>query len=208
MARYLGSACRLCRREGTKLFLKGDRCFSEKCAIERRAYPPGVHGQGRARFSDYGVQLREKQKVKRMYGLLEKQFRRTFHKASAMRGQAGENLLMLLERRLDNVVFRFGFVTSRNEARQLIKHGHFTINGKKVMSPSILVRPGWKVGLREKSKRVARITAALEALEGRSLPQWLEIEKTEGEGTVKQMPVREDITLPIDEQLIVELYSR
>ena len=208
MARYLGSACRLCRREGTKLFLKGDRCFSEKCAIERRAYPPGVHGQGRARFSDYGVQLREKQKVKRMYGLLEKQFRRTFHKASAMRGQAGENLLMLLERRLDNVVFRIGIVTSRNEARQLIKHGHFTINGKKVMSPSILVRPGWKVGLREKSKRVARITAALEALEGRSLPQWLEIEKTEGEGTVKQMPVREDITLPIDEQLIVELYSR
>ncbi len=208
MARYLGSACRLCRREGSKLFLKGDRCFSEKCAIERRAYPPGMHGQGRTRFSDYGVQLREKQKVKRMYGLLEKQFRRTFDRASSMKGQAGENLLMLLERRLDNVVFRLGFATSRNEARQLIKHGHFTINGKKVMSPSMLVREGWKIGLRERSKRVARITAALEALEGRSLPQWLEIEKTDSEGLVKQMPQREDITLPIDEQLIVELYSR
>ncbi|MDP6979840.1 MAG: 30S ribosomal protein S4 [Myxococcota bacterium] len=208
MARYLGSACRLCRREGTKLFLKGDRCFSEKCAIERRAYPPGVHGQGRARFSDYGVQLREKQKVKRMYGLLEKQFRSTFDRASGMKGRAGENLLMLLERRLDNVVFRLGFATSRNEARQLIKHGHFTVNGKKVMSPSMLVREGWKIGLRERSKNVARITAALEALEGRSLPQWLEIEKTASEGLVKQMPQREDITLPIDEQLIVELYSR
>jgi small subunit ribosomal protein S4 len=208
MARYLGSACRLCRREGTKLFLKGDRCFSEKCAIERRAYPPGVHGQGRARFSDYGVQLREKQKVKRMYGLLEKQFRRTFFKASGMKGLAGENLLMLLERRLDNVVFRLGFATSRNEARQLIKHGHFTVNGRKASTPSILVQPGWKIGLRERSKNVARISAALEALEGRSLPQWLEIEKTASEGTIKQLPVREDITLPIDEQLIVELYSR
>ncbi len=208
MARYLGSACRLCRREGTKLFLKGDRCFSEKCAIERRAYPPGVHGQGRARFSDYGVQLREKQKVKRMYGLLERQFRRTFYRASSMKGQAGENLLMLLERRLDNVVFRLGFATSRNEARQLIKHGHFTVNGKKVSTPSIVVRPGWKIGLRERSKKVARIAAALDTLEGRSLPQWLEIETAASEGTIKQMPVRDDITLPIDEQLIVELYSR
>ena len=208
MARYRGPACRLCRREGQKLFLKGDRCYSEKCSVDRRAYPPGQHGQGRPRFSDYGVQLREKQKVKRMYGLLEKQFRRTFDRASAMKGQAGENLLMLLERRLDNVVFRLGFATSRNEARQLIKHGHFTVNGSKVMSPSMLVREGWKIGLREKSKKVARITAALEALEGRSLPQWLEIEKDASLGTVKQMPVRDDITLPIDEQLIVELYSR
>jgi small subunit ribosomal protein S4 len=208
MARYLGSACRLCRREGTKLFLKGDRCFSEKCAIERRAYPPGMHGQGRTRFSDYGVQLREKQKVKRMYGLLEKQFRQTFQRASAMKGRAGENLLMLLERRLDNVVFRLGFATSRNEARQLVKHGHFTINGRKAMTPSILVMPGWKIGLRDRSKKVVRIMAALEALEGRSLPQWLEIEKEATEGTVKQLPVREDVTLPIDEQLIVELYSR
>jgi small subunit ribosomal protein S4 len=208
MARYLGSSCRLCRREGTKLFLKGDRCFSEKCAIERRAYPPGQHGQGRARFSDYGVQLREKQKVKRMYGLLEKQFRSTFKRASAMKGRAGVNLLMLLERRLDNVVYRMGFATSRNESRQLIKHGHFQIDGKKVMTPSILVKPGVKVVVRERSRKVNRIVAALDALEGRSLPAWLEIEKERFEGTVKQLPVREDITLPIDEQLIVELYSR
>jgi small subunit ribosomal protein S4 len=208
MARYLGSACRLCRREGTKLFLKGDRCFSEKCAIERRAYPPGMHGQGRARFSDYGVQLREKQKVKRMYGLLEKQFRSTFDKASGMKGRAGENLLMLLERRLDNVVFRMGFATSRNEARQLIKHSHFILDGRKVSTPSILVKPGQKVGLREKSKKVTRIVGALDALEGRSLPQWLEIEKDALEGTIVQLPTREDITIPIDEQLIVELYSR
>jgi small subunit ribosomal protein S4 len=208
MARYLGSSCRLCRREGTKLFLKGDRCFSEKCAIERRAYPPGQHGQGRARFSDYGVQLREKQKVKRMYGLLEKQFRSTFKRASGMKGRAGVNLLMLLERRLDNVVYRMGFATSRNESRQLIKHGHFQIDGKKVMTPSILVKPGAKIVVRERSRQVNRIVAALDALEGRSLPAWLEIEKERFEGTVKQLPVREDITLPIDEQLIVELYSR
>ena len=178
MARDLGSVCRLCRREGTKRFLKGDRCFSEKCAIEKRAYPPGRHGQGRTRFSDYGVQLREKQKVKRMYGLLEKQFRRTYDRASSMKGRAGENLLMLLERRLDNVVFRMGFATSRAEARQLVKHGHFTINGQKVASPSMLVRPGWKIALRERSRKVERITGALEALEGRSVPQWLEIDTT------------------------------
>jgi small subunit ribosomal protein S4 len=208
MARYVGSACRLCRREGTKLFLKGDRCFSEKCAVDKRAYPPGMHGQGRTRFSDYGMQLREKQKVKRMYGLLEKQFRQTFDRASAMKGRAGENLLMLLERRLDNVVFRLGFATSRNEARQLVKHGHFTINGKKAHTPSMLVRPGWKVGLRERSKNVDRITGAVEALEGRSVPQWLELDTTSLEGEIKQLPVREDVTLPIDEQLIVEFYSR
>ena len=208
MARYRGSVCRLCRREGTKLFLKGDRCFSEKCAIERRAYPPGMHGQGRVRFSDFGVQLREKQKVKRMYGLLEKQFRATFARAAAMKGRSGENLLILLERRLDNVVFRMGYATSRAEARQLVKHGHFQINGKKVKTPSLLVRPGMTVGLREKSQEVDRITGALDSLEGRSVPQWLEIDKDEKAGTVKQLPVREDITLPIDEQLIVELYSR
>ncbi len=208
MARYLGSACRLCRREGTKLFLKGDRCFSEKCAVEKRAYPPGMHGQGRTRFSDYGVQLREKQKVKRMYGLLEHQFRTTFDKASRMKGRAGENLLILLERRLDNVVFRLGFATSRNEARQLIRHGHFRIDGKKASTPSIQVRPGQVVSIREKSQKVERLTAALDALEGRSLPQWLEIDKDSFSGTIKQLPMREDITLPIDEQLIVELYSR
>ena len=208
MARYLGSVCRLCRREGTKLFLKGDRCFSEKCAVEKRAYPPGMHGQGRTRFSDYGVQLREKQKVKRMYGLLEHQFRSTFDRASRMKGRAGENLLILLERRLDNVVFRLGFATSRNEARQLVRHGHFAINGRKASTPSIQVRAGQVVTVREKSKQVERITAALEALEGRAVPQWLEIDKEKFAGTVKQMPVREDVTLPIEEQLIVELYSR
>ena len=208
MARYLGSACRLCRREGTKLFLKGDRCFSEKCAVEKRAYPPGMHGQGRTRFSDYGVQLREKQKVKRMYGLLEHQFRSTFDRASRMKGRAGENLLMLLERRLDNVVFRMGFATSRNEARQLVRHGHFAVDGRKASTPSIQVRAGQVVTVREKSKKVERITAALDALEGRAVPQWLEIDKENFAGTVTQLPVREDLTLPIDEQLIVELYSR
>jgi small subunit ribosomal protein S4 len=208
MARYLGSACRLCRREGTKLFLKGDRCFSEKCAIEKRAYPPGMHGQGRSRFSDYGVQLREKQKVKRMYGLLEHQFRSTFDRASRMKGRSGENLLMLLERRLDNVVFRLGFATSRNEARQLIRHGHFAIDGRKASTPSIRVKAGQVVSVREKSHKVERIAAALATLEGRAIPQWLEIDKEGFAGTVKQLPVREDITLPIEEQLIVELYSR
>jgi len=208
MARYRGSVCRLCRREGTKLFLKGDRCFSEKCAIERRAYPPGMHGQGRVRFSDYGVQLREKQKVKRMYGLLEKQFRQTFHRAAAMKGRSGENLLILLERRLDNVVFRMGYATSRAEARQLVKHGHFEINGRTVKTPSLLTKPGMTISLRDRSKKVERVIGALDALEGRSVPQWLEIDKDEKVGTIKQLPVREDITLPIDEQLIVEMYSR
>ena len=208
MARYIGSVCRLCRREGTKLFLKGDRCFSSKCAIDRRAYPPGQHGQGRARFSDYGVQLREKQKVKRMYGLLEKQFESTMKKASRMKGRSGENLLLLLERRLDNVVFRMGFATSRAEARQLVKHGHFLVNGRRSTIPSMLVKPDTEVVLATKSRKVARISGALEALESRSLPQWLEIDKDNFKGTVKVMPVREDITMPIQEQLIVELYSR
>jgi len=208
MARYLGSSCRLCRREGTKLFLKGDRCFSEKCAIEKRAYPPGMHGQGRARFSDFGVQLREKQKVKRMYGLLESQFRSTFDRASRMKGRAGENLLLLLERRLDNVVFRLGFATSRNEARQLVRHGHFALDGRRASTPSMRVRTGQVVSVREKSRKVERIASALEALEGRTVPPWLEIDKENFSGTVKQLPVREDVTLPIDEQLIVELYSR
>ncbi len=208
MARYTDAVCRLCRREGTKLFLKGDRCFSPKCGIERRAYPPGQHGQGRARFSDYGVQLREKQKVKRMYGLLEKQFESTMKKASRMKGRAGENLLILLERRFDNVVFRMGFATSRAEARQLVKHGHFLVDGRKAATPSMLLKPGSKVSVREKSRQVARIAGALETLEGRSLPQWVEIDKDKFEGEVKALPTREDITLPIQEQLIVELYSR
>ncbi len=208
MARYNDAVCRLCRREGTKLFLKGDRCFSPKCGVERRAYPPGQHGQGRARFSDYGVQLREKQKVKRMYGLMEKQFSGTMKRATRMKGRSGENLLVLLERRLDNVVFRMGFATSRAEARQLVRHGHFLVNGRKARVPSMLIRPGEKVTLRERSRKITRIVGALETLEGRSLPQWLEIDKEHFEGTVKALPTREDITMPIQEQLIVELYSR
>jgi len=167
-----------------------------------------MHGQGRTRFSDYGVRLREKQKVKRMYGLLEHQFRSTFSRASRMKGRAGENLLVLLERRLDNVVFRMGFATSRNEARQLVRHGHFLVNGRKASTPSIQVRPGQVIAVREKSRKVERISSALDALEGRAVPQWLEIDKEAFSATVTQLPVREDITLPIEEQLIVELYSR
>ena len=208
MARYKDAVCRLCRREGTKLFLKGDRCFSAKCGIERRAYPPGQHGQGRARFSDYGVQLREQQKVKRMYGLLEKQFADTMSRASRMKGRAGENLLILLERRLDNVVFRMGFSTSRAEARQLVRHSHFLINGRRASIPSMLVKPGAVISVAEKSRKIARIAGALETLESRSVPQWVEINKETFEGTVKSLPVRDDITMPIQEQLIVEWYSR
>ena len=208
MARYTDAVCRLCRREGAKLFLKGDRCFSDKCAIERRAYAPGQHGQGRQRFSDYGLQLREKQKVKRMYGLMEKQFRRTFVRASQMKGRTGDNLLLLLERRFDNVVYRLGYTTSRAEARQLIKHGHFHLNGRKATIPSIMVNAGDAVTLREKSKKVVRISGALETLEEKSVPQWLEINTAESTGTIKALPTREDVTHPIQEQLIVELYSR
>ena len=207
MARYSDAVCRLCRREGVKLFLKGDRCFSPKCGVERRAYPPGQHGQGRSRFSDFGVQLREKQKVKRMYGLLEKQFARTMHRATRMKGRAGAHLLVLLERRLDNVVFRMGFATSRAEARQLVRHGHFTVNGRKSSIPSMSMREGAVISVREKSRKVARITGSLEALEGKSVPQWLETDTENFTGKVKALPVREDITMPIQEQLIVELYS-
>ncbi len=208
MARHTEAVCRMCRREGVKLFLKGDRCFSAKCGVERRSYPPGQHGQGRARFSDYGVQLREKQKVKRMYGLLEKQFAKTMYRATRMKGRAGENLLVLLERRLDNTVFRMGFATSRAEARQLVRHGHFLVNGRRASIPSMLIREGDKVTVAEKSRKILRIAGALDALEGRSVPQWVEIDKDSFEGTVKALPVREDITMPIQEQLIVELYSR
>jgi small subunit ribosomal protein S4 len=208
MARYRGAVCRLCRREGGKLFLKGDRCYSEKCSVDRRNYPPGQHGQSRPRFSDFGVQLREKQKVKRIYGLVEKQFSQTVSRASRMKGRAGDNLLALLERRLDNVVFRLGFATSRAEARQLVRHGHFLVNGRKTSTPSFLTRPGMQITLREKSREISRVIGALEALEGRAVPQWLELDKERFEGTVKALPVREDVTLPIEEQLIVELYSR
>ena len=201
MARYTGPRLRISRRFNTAIF--GPSKYSD-----RKDYPPGQHGQGRTRFSDYGVQLREKQKVKRMYGLLERQFAATMKKASSMKGRAGENLLMLLERRLDNVVFRMGFATSRAEARQLVKHGHFLVNGKKATIPSMLLRPPAVVTLREKSHKVARSAGALEALESRSLPQWLEIDKDNFAGKLATMPVRDDITMPIQEQLIVELYSR
>jgi len=208
MARYTGPACRLCRREGTKLFLKGDRCFSEKCSVDKRQYAPGQHGQNKPRLTEYGIQLREKQKVKRMYGLLEQQFAGTMARASRMKGRAGDNLLQLLERRLDNTVFRLGFATSRAEARQLVQHGHFAVNGRTVSIPSFVVRPGMKIVLREGSRQIARIAGALETLESRAVPGWLEIEKENFAGVVKALPAREDITMPIEEQLIVELYSR
>ena len=208
MARNIGAQCKQCRREGQKLFLKGSRCFTDKCGVERRSYPPGEHGRGRMRQSEYRAQLREKQKAKRIYGVLESQFRRYFAWAESEKGVTGENLLKLLERRLDNVVFRLGFATSRAEARQLVRHGHFRVNGRKAAIPSMLLRPGDTIQLRERSQQVARVTSALDALEGKSVPQWLEIEKAQFKGTVKTSPAREDITMPIQEQLIVELYSK
>jgi len=208
LARYTGPSCRLCRREGMELFLKGERCYTDKCAIKRRSYPPGQHGQGRIKVSDYGVQLREKQKVRRIYGILENQFRGYFESADRMKGVTGENLLFLLERRLDNVAYRLGFATSRDEARQLVRHGHFTLNGRKVNIPSIQVKVGDVLQLREKSRKVAAISESLEGVVRRGIPQWLELDKDAFKGTVKLAPVREDITMPIQEQLIVELYSK
>ena len=208
MARYRGSECRLCRAENLKLFLKGDRCYSDKCAIDRRPYPPGQHGKSRREFSEYGNQLREKQKVKRIYGVLERQFRTYFKKAERRRGITGENLLIFLERRLDNVIYRLGFTSSRNEARQLARHSHFLVNGKKVSIPSYLIKPGDVIQLRDESKKVSRISEALESVARRGIPQWLELDKTNLRGTVKSFPSREDLTMPIQEQLIVELYSK
>lgn len=208
MARYTGPSCRLCRREGSELFLKGERCYTDKCAIKRRSYPPGQHGQGRIKVSDYGVQLREKQKVRRIYGILENQFRGYFETADRMKGVTGENLLFLLERRLDNVVYRLGFATSRDEARQLVRHSHFTLNGRKANIPSMQVKSGDVIQLREKSRKITVINESLEAVVRRGIPQWLELEKDAFKGTIKALPVREDITMPIQEQLIVELYSK
>lgn len=208
MARYLGPVCRLCRREGMKLFLKGERCFTDHCSIERRNYPPGQHGQARPKFSDYGLQLREKQKVRRIYGVLERQFRKTVKDATRMRGVKGENLMALLERRLDNVLYRTGFATSRAEARQLVRNGHFSVNGRKVDVPSYRVRKGDKIGVTERGKKTERIANALETLEARTIPSWLDIDKEKMEGSVVADPVREELTLPIQEQLIIELYSR
>ena len=191
-----------------KLFLKGDRCFTDHCSIERRNYPPGQHGQARPKFSDYGLQLREKQKVRRIYGVLEAQFRKTVKEADRMRGVKGENLMALLERRLDNVLHRTGFVTSRSEGRQLVRHGHFTVNGRKVNIPSYRVRKGDVIGLTKRGEKADRIAGALDALEARTIPSWLEIDKEKKQGSVIADPVREEVTLPIQEQLIIELYSR
>jgi len=192
-----------------KLFLKGDRCYTDKCAIERRNYAPGQHGQGRIKVSDYGTQLREKQRVKRTYGLLENQFRSYFEKAERMKGVTGENLLVLLERRLDSMVYRMGFATSRTEARQLVRHSHFTVNGRKVNVPSYLIRPGDVVELREKSRPVVRINEALDGVMRRGLPSWVEVDRAAFKGTVKTLPVRAEMTTPtFQEQLIVELYSK
>ena len=207
MARYTDAVCRLCRREGLKLFLKGSRCFTEKCAIERRNYPPGQHGLGRSKQSAYGQQLREKQKAKRIYGLLEGQFRRYFARAERERGVTGENLLRLLERRLDNVVFRLGFAASRAEARQIVGHGHIQLNGHTASIPSMLVKVGDQVQLRSTSSLQERVAENLSAGRGH-MPQWLELSAADKRGVVRGLPLRDDIQIPVQEQLIVELYSK
>ena len=208
MARYTEAVCRLCRREGQKLFLKGDRCYTQKCAMECRAFAPGMHGQSRSKTSEYGQQLREKQKAKRYYGLLESQFRSYFEMAERRPGQTGENLLSILESRLDNVVYRLGFAMSRAEARQLVSHGHFTVNGRKVNIPSYLVKPGMVVGLKDSSKSLEKIKANVEANAFRQAPKWLDYDANNLTAKVTAAPAREDIDLPIEEHLIVELYSK
>lgn len=209
MARYAGPVCRLCRREGMKLFLKGERCYGEKCAIERRNVPPGQHGRGRrARLLGYGLQLREKQKVKRMYGVLERQFRRYFEKADRQKGVTGEILLQLLERRLDNVVYRLGFAASRAQGRQLVRHGHFTVNGKRADVPSFSIKPGDLVAVRPSSLKNPSITYAMEEVKGRGIPEWMEVNGEQMTGRLAATPTRDQLNLPIQEQLIVELYSK
>ena len=209
MARYTGPVCRLCRRERMKLFLKGDRCFKEKCAIERRGYPPGQHGNRRGRRTlGYGLQLREKQKVKRIYGLLERQFRGYFKEADRRKGITGENLLVMLERRLDNVVYSLGFASSRAQARQLVRHGHIQVEGRKVTVPAYQVRPNQVVAVKEGSRANGFIRASVETARGRGVPEWLELDAESFKGKVLRAPSREEIKLPIQEQLIVELYSR
>jgi small subunit ribosomal protein S4 len=209
MARYIGPVCRLCRREATKLFLKGERCYTEKCAIEKRNFVPGQHGKARkAKLAGYGLQLREKQKVKRIYGVLENQFRLYFESAERTRGITGEVLLQSLERRLDNVVYRLGFSTSRSQGRQLVRHGHFSVNGKKVDIPSYLVREGDIVGVREGSQKGAAVLHAMEEVKGRGIPEWLALQAEQMTGRVVSLPTRAQINLPVQEQLIVELYSK
>jgi len=209
VGRYTESVCRQCRREGEKLFLKGDRCYSEKCSVERRPFPPGVHGQGRrSKPSEYGLQLREKQKAKRIYGLMEKQFRNYFKKADRQPGITGENLLILLERRLDNVVFRMGFASSRKEARQLVNHGHFTLNGHKATIPSMLLKPGDVVQVRDTSKDSPKFQEIKDQAAYKTPPEWLSIDVENLTGSVLAYPTREQIDTAVNEQLIVELYSR
>ena len=208
MARYTDSVCRQCRREGEKLFLKGERCYSAKCAVVKRHTIPGQHGQGRSKNSEYGLQLREKQKAKRYYGVLEKQFRGYYELAERRPGQAGQNLLAILESRLDNVIYRLGFAMSRAEARQLVTHGHFTVNGRKVNIPSFQVKPGMVVSLRERSRSLEKIKANVEANAFRQPPKWLDYDAANMIAKVSAVPAREDIDLPIEEHLIVELYSK
>ncbi len=208
MARYTDSVCRLCRRENLKLFLKGERCYTDKCAIERRNYPPGQHGQGRPKFSEYSIQLREKQKVKRIYGLLENQFRRTFAEANRTKGITGETLLVLLERRLDNVAYRLGFASSRAEARTLVRHGHILVNGRKTNIPSYSVRAGDVISVKEQSRQLGRVVSAMEGAQRRGVPDWAEVDRDVVSGRIKILPSRSDVTMPINEKLIVELYSK
>ena len=208
MAKYRGPVCRLCRREGEKLFLKGTRCMTEKCAIERRSYPPGQHGQARPRISDYSLQLREKQKLRRIYGLQERQFRGIFERAERQTGVTGEALLRLLECRLDNVVYRLGFGASRKEARQLINHGHMLVNGRKLSVPGAMIRVSDVVEVRQSSRDLLPIQAALSAVDGRGIPEWLELDKAAFKGTIRALPTKDQIALPVNEQMVVELYSR
>lgn len=210
MARYTDSVCRLCRREGMKLFLKGERCLSDKCSFDRRSYAPGQHGQGRGRRkqTEYGLQLREKQKVKRIYGVMEKQFRNYYKRAARQKGVTGENLLRLLERRLDNVIYRLGFANSRNQARQFVRHNHFQINGNKVNIPSYLVKQGDELIVKENSRKLDGIRSAIERVEARGMPSWLQVDREAMRGVVLNLPTREDVTQEIQEQLIVELYSK
>jgi small subunit ribosomal protein S4 len=210
MARYIGPVCRQCRREGIKLYLKGDKCYSDKCAFSRRGYAPGQHGQGQARkkVSEYGIQLREKQKARRIYGILEAQFRKYFEKADRQKGITGENLLVLLERRLDNVVYRLGLAESRTQARQLIRHGHFTVDGQRVDIPSYMVKPGNVIGIKENSKESPIFKEIIEGVGNKTVPAWLELSVQDLTGKVGRFPTREEIDIPIQEHFIVELYSR
>ena len=208
MARYTGPVCRICRRENQKLFLKAERCLTEKCAFERRAYPPGQHGHGRIKFSEYALQLREKQKLKRLYGLVEKQFRAYFDRAERMKGVTGTNLLSLLERRLDNVAYRMGLGGSRTQSRLVVRHGHVKVNGHRLDIPSYIVKKGDVISLGEKSQKITTVLASLEASKNREAPQWLDMDKAAFKATVKDLPARDDITIPVEERMVVELYSK